>query len=1252
MGCRSFGAASSNALTRASYTVPTTGTLLVWLNPSFAWNDNKAHTICRIETPGKLFEITKGGNNVLYCGWSQSGNPDYFQILTAAWSQNAWNSLIFVWVQGGRQLLMINGTAVGGSGALDAAWDTSAYAFHVGNLSALNSVWNGYLAHLTIWNTPLAYWDGANWNARELTGLTRGMNPFNACPHNIVDYWPLGMGSPDNSIAGGGRALTVSGTSISELGPPVSPYIPRRTYVLPAAAAPSVQASISENLPIIQDSITAEIVNHLTAHISDSLPVISDRLFPLPLQARNYQAAIADSLPTIQDVITGTLHRHLSAAISDTLPVISDVLQADTINLEKPQRWVAPLDIHPRVADLTPLYVAAHPVRHPGRYYKPCVKNYGLFTRSISAPIGFIRTGDVNVDLLDPDNSIRRQISGKTIRKAKAELRLGPEGGKLSSFLRPWIRHVANVSQSTDGELSINLRDNVFDFLEQELPGLINSTNFPNLPDGAPNFANHIVGVVSSSGGAVKCPLVDTVNHYYLVNRHKCKSVEVWRKKKTDDTFVLLDEMISIAEGQERPAEYTIKTDYYLDHGHGSGDDCTLIAFDEDQGDAEIRANVAGICDDDENLLYTNFADYFLGLFEYLAWLENRIDAINLKSFDDTRIACAHLACAGALTEPITYGEIISRLQRSSNIDVFADKNDRIAIHYTTEDDEPVLTLDDTVLFYKGSIQQQMADPTYNRIPYRYALNHAENKWIEDVYDNETDQEVLGEVTEEEPLQMYFVRDAETAENVVTDRASWLDLSCFRFEAEIPLIPVLESLELAQIVGITHFGGLKEAGYSAEQFKILELAMNVDNLSYRIKGIRRRTCPAPDVLEVDVDGGLATNARVGPYNNGISGELFAIFKDGSNRLKAIRSGDFGATWSESDAGNAPTLSEEISSFDSYSGAGDGLIHIATQESPSGRVAYHVFSMEDNVWSEINEEVLASCSNGGEHCVSIETRFPDGEPVIYFQGERVLISGQYWMRGYYSIKQSGAWSGPVIITPDPGQYPENLGQEDFTWSAHAVSSHCYIQRVVAGRENRMHFFYSVSPAVVWVQWSPDEYAQTLQGDFSLSGRNLIKITGTYYPAARNVGDPVAFAGRTLLAIPRKGSWGNSGLDIYAEGPSLALRSDIPMGWILYESPLAARYPAAFAREYDGKLYHAQATRSRYVGLLISEDDGGSWSDQVQAGPLVPNDDIQFLDGSLVTACSDRLYLAYFSGPGDSTGNLKYKWLRISKLPYSA
>jgi len=1005
---------------------------------------------------------------------------------------------------------------------------------------------------------------------------------------------------------------------------------------------------LSDVCAVPSDSISASLQAMLVASISDSVRRIIDEIYPPPVEATHFTGNISDAIGIIEDALSSGIVHSYHGDLSDTLEVIRDAITTGMINLETPVRWVAPIAITPRGSTLDPLYLAAHPVRHPSLYFEPRVKSYGTFTRAISAPAAFVKTGDVNISLVDSDNSIRQRIAAKTIRKALADVRLGPEGGSYSAFLRPCKREVGTITQPVDGELNMPLRDFVYDFFEEQIPPEIDTDRYPNLPESpAREFAPIVIGEVTAQYGAIPLFMVDTVNHGYMVARHICQSVDaVYRKRAGEDEFSLVG-----------AGEYAVSNleDYANNRFY-----CQVI-FSADQADAEIRANVHGYYYSTTGLLKcTNFSDFILEIFQTVLGVDGG-DKVNFGSFDTvrTQTAADGLACAGALMQKMTFGECLSQLQRSSNIDIFTDKNDRITVKYTTDDEEPTVHLDDLLRLYKGTISQSLADPAYNQIPYKYNWIPATDKWTEATFDNEGDQERLGEIVPEEPLQLYWVRDAATALAVVTRRAQYLDLDSFRFEAEIPLIPTVESIELADIATIEHFGGIKAGGYTAEQFKILELSMDIDKLKYRIKGIRRRLPPPSEIKTEfdstpDGDGGgdgtdssplpngisgvLAINCRPGPHYNNVEGELFAIWKNNyfSQQLKAWATDDFGASWAVVDKANQPAVPTEIMSYDCCSS--DGLIHVATQEA-NGRVAYHIFDMASRTWTTVNEEVLA-IANINNCCVSIDVRYPGGEPLIYFQGNRELVDGVLFQRGYYSIKSGGSWTAPVMVTPNPNTY-----LEAGSWYPSASPSRdCKIQRVIAGRENRMHFFYQLGTLM---SAPKNEYYTTLNSSMVvgpyrfLSGGNWV-----YYPALHNMGGGFAvYDNHTKIAIMRSGGYYAARHDVLSEGTSLALLNTYNMEPALSVASITEN-PSGFICEHDGVLHSVSSNYGYFTRYSKSDDDGDNWNAALLAGeqyyyPYVYK--TINCNGNVIKV-RGQLYLSYFSE--------RYYWVKVADLPYGS
>jgi hypothetical protein len=512
------------------------------------------------------------------------------------------------------------------------------------------------------------------------------------------------------------------------------------------------------------------------------------------------------------------------------------------------------------------------------------------------------------------------------------------------------------------------------------------------------------------------------------------------------------------------------------------------------------------------------------------------------------------------------------------------------------------------------------------------------------LYDNDTDQAAIGEVVEDEPLKMFFVRDSATAIAVIENRSQWLDLDAFRFEGTIPLVPTVESLELAQLVNVTHFGGIKSGGYSAEVFKILQLTMDVDNLRYEFKAIRRRP-PPPALVEEIVSGKFGINSRIGPHYNDVPGELFGVFIASTDAKKLIvkRTIDYGANWDDADLPNAPALTNDIESFDTF--IADGMIHCATQEITTGRVAYHRFSCAENSWAVTDQEITASCNNQDRNCVSIDERYPDGALVVFFQGNRETVDGKLWQRGYYSI-YIGSWSAPVLVTPDPGLQPAYWG---------TLSSNCFIQRVIAGRQNRLHFFWQQKVGDYVVNGAGGEWWRTLQEDLtftSLPIRCSYSIGAFYYAPERNIGDPCLFNDRSQIMLLRKVHWGNPSFQSFMEGSILTEnKRTLVDSYPIYEGQSLmlgiTDIPSGALRAVDATIYCILSDHRRQILLAESTDEGATWTNPpTQAGPTEISNSVQVTDGTIIRI-RGALYMTYFSGPDQLT----FRWLRIDTLPYT-
>lgn len=1016
-----------------------------------------------------------------------------------------------------------------------------------------------------------------------------------------------------------------------------------------------MDAEIIENLQPVTDSLEAQLQRYLEGNLVDSLqPVVDSAAYILALSV---VAQIGDTVQPVMDQPSYLLEDAYAGVLEDVVPAVQDRPSYGLINLKRPQKWVAPVTITPQTFELPTLRLASHAVRHPLWYFEPRVKSYGQFTRAISAPVGFVRTGDTSIQVIDTDNSVRRSISAKTIKRAAVDVRLGPENGRYSAFLRPLNRRVSNVSQGANGILEFLLKDYISDLLDRSFIKIINSENFPNLPSGVQeSSANSIVGVVSSINGAIPCPLVDTVNNWYLVQSNKSKSVDaVYRRVAVSDEQGIEWELVS-------SSEYTMRQDYFLVNPEVGGSYATILQFSSPQT-SEIRANVSGLVDDSGQMILTNFADYLQAAFGYLAYFANSSDVLNLDSFAETREKVADLACAGAITENMTWAELISRVQRSSNIDVYADKNDRIAIKYTGDNDEPVISLDDVLRLYSGSVRQEMASPVFNRFPYRYAPNYAAGIWTEGEYNNEEDLDYVGgEIMADQELQMYFVRDAATADAVIRRRAQYCTLDSAKFSARIPMVPVLENLELGDLVTITHHGGFDATGYVNKQFKVTKLIMDIDRLSYQIDGIVRRVLPPNSVVtnpDGSGDGGNdndgrtgikygsipampARNCRPGPFTRGHDGELFGIFKLGGDqrRLVAFYTLNYGVTWNVADYDNSPmTDAWPIDTYDCCLNQvlDDDKIHVAFAENVYDcRHYYATFNMATRKWSA-KEFVVQPTGVSTSTCVSIECRNPGGEPVIFYQGERRpgTLSPSLRNRGYYLMKSGSSWSGGLVT-------PDGLTYEFWSFGTMIVDCDCYVQRVVRGRNNRMHFFFATMQGSQYFMLSMNGSGQLQQPPRRYKYGYSLTPWQHGLPAPGYYNDDANF-----IFYRRQGTAHYA--DFWTEAGVCELIGSTKVSGDTVDNSTYDHEPHGFggADILLGGAVHLAAVHKTFGTHALYH--AGAGADGIQCGPEIvyPHVIYKFF-GNFIGAFG-RTYCAQFTGPeGDFP---IFRWLGVNQLPYT-
>lgn len=216
---RFFNTVNDVASAASGVTVPTTkGTVMLWVYPTVAANDGAVHAFLNVgDGTTENFQIFKYSDDKLYAGWFTLAGGDRREAATASWTQNAWNTITYVWATaGGTSSLLVNGSSLGGfvdDGA--ARFDSSGYPFKLGNFATTGSTnAASRIAHVVIWNDVL--------NGSEITALANRTPPWKVRPGNRVNWWPVdGVRATEPDYSTTRATLTTIVGAAQAGGPPI-----------------------------------------------------------------------------------------------------------------------------------------------------------------------------------------------------------------------------------------------------------------------------------------------------------------------------------------------------------------------------------------------------------------------------------------------------------------------------------------------------------------------------------------------------------------------------------------------------------------------------------------------------------------------------------------------------------------------------------------------------------------------------------------------------------------------------------------------------------------------------------------------------------------------------------------------------------------------------------------------------------------------------------------------------------------------
>ena len=759
-------------------------------------------------------------------------------------------------------------------------------------------------------------------------------------------------------------------------------------------------------------------------------------------------------------------------------------------------------------------------VRHPNRFYRGEVMNWGSVNRSIPAPAGVPRVGNIIVNLADTDLYWRQAFAQASPKNRRINIKLGLEGQSESQFLQVYGGQVTGT-EYPPVQAQILAADITSEWFKETIPPLITKQNFPNKRKGE-MFAPIVFGEIIADDGEGAIPIFecDKVQNRLCIARHPISSVTIYRKRNLDkdagfDHFDALDDAFEEVSSINYDL---IEEDIEID-----GVTYTFTFAEFNFGgwfmgkNTEWRMDCTGITDDrtSSGTVVRNFAECIkIVLTELGGDFEATTADLDLDSFTATAalLDTNNYLCDGAVIESMTYYDLISRLVISANLDFFQNISGQIAVSFYTGNDSnrPVFT--DLRDIIKESVHQQTSVQSVNKFNFFYSRNYGvgtenakstdQEEWgQEQIFNNEIDQDTT-EKEVEQTFELWFVRSTNTADKVIADVASYLDETSLRLTFETPGPLNVDRIELGIEIGITHYGGLESTGngFVNEPFKVIGLDFNLDTYRYRVTVVRRIT---PKSVNQTLTAEWINNLRAGPWRVA-NGLFYGVFRDPTDhkRMKVMRTSDFGTAWAEANASGFTSLSNDIVTADSHLSA--TVIHVLTQES-DGRTAYHRFNTISNTWDIYSLEVTPSTAGVLRPKASL-TVLTGGSICLYFTG----AASAGGSRSSYRLLNS---SGTTFENSTTGV--TNAGRNDRRQT-----------RVLAGSENRAHFYYQGRGAF------NDELVRTLNTDGSL-GASHQWLTGNliYYSVAAsnsNMGVPSVFTqddGTVTMRFGFKGWFGD-------------------------------------------------------------------------------------------------------------------------------
>lgn len=776
-------------------------------------------------------------------------------------------------------------------------------------------------------------------------------------------------------------------------------------------------------------------------------------------------------------------------------------------------------------------WLAGKPIRHPSRYYEGRVKTWGRVTRSIPIPSGMLHTGDATVEIDDTEGIFRQLFAAIPPQNREMILKVGPEGGKEHLFYVAYTGIIKTAS-FPPGLVRVVLRDKIFAFLDEDLPDLLTRREWvPGAEGGGGSsdrffarnlrkrsegkweeeevFSPIVFGQVVAFGtdtiGAMNAIRIDDVTFNLSQTRIPWGNIAIYGKASDADDFSELTSGFSIEEEEKTIGE----RDYIFTH----------VVFDSEKEDGyEVRWDGEGMPEPGQSE-ETPARNPAVCIRLYLTEIVGKDESedLDLGSFRDAaeiydaietgNPAGPGLKFDGAIVRKMKHSAVLAQMQTSFNCEIFTDKWGKIAIKYLGDEPSIMPSLDDVQDIYLKSETHFLASPVYNILDWKANRMYSTQEWnIEEEHRNVDAIASYGK-EERKELPLWFVRDPFTATSIIYEYLSWVSPEVFRIMFSTPGHRRIPEIDLMKYFEITNYSGLDESGggYVDRRFVVNKTVFDLDKKNLEIHAVTRLQ---PVAGQGALEGSVAYDARYGPFYGG-PGKFTGIFRDHDNfkKLRAMYSIDWGQHFTEADPDNSPTYTESIVAYDAIEDRQNARrLLVVTQVDGTGAVDLHIFNTATGEWEQTKIPVWAGTSgwDASHPMAQVDrTRLSGRIGVFFSRDDDEQASGESW-----------AWVGRTSFTysDDDGSSwstPSDVGAETTAQSKWGEKYDYKGGRIVAGREDRFHFFYNRYPGT-FVRSTEDEFHRTAMNSGSLSPEVKWLVSGlSWYPAEYNYGWPESY-----------------------------------------------------------------------------------------------------------------------------------------------